>query len=138
MNLKYILTFLVIIISLSSLASATDWTIGNPMGLGHTNRITDQFTLTNNNASAGFIDSIDLRSDGSYSRNSIFQNCNNCLYGMINPIDNTRWGSDEAGNVFYTTAITPINYSSGFYACCDAFGNPTNSNNLHRIATLSA
>jgi len=117
--------------------SATDWTIGNPVGLGYTNVITDQFVITNGNASTGYIDSFDLRSDGSYSRTDIFQNCNNCMFGMINPIDNTRWGVDALGNVFYTSLITPVDYSLGFYACCDAFGNPTNSNAMHKAGTIT-
>lgn len=138
----FLISILIILIS-SFIASATDWSIGNPRGIGYTNYITDEFVITNNNASAstGDISTYDLQSGGMFTSTSIFTGCVSCLYGFVNPIDNTRWGSDEAGNVFYTTSLTPINYSDGFFTAgvsgtCYSLGG--NCNNLHRVASLSA
>lgn len=125
----------------SNVASATDWTYTNPMGLGYTNRIGDQFVIVNNNATDGRADSINLQSGGSYTMDSYFTNCRNCTYAMVNPIDNTRWVTDEGGNVSYTTQITPVDYSAGFFTAgvagtCWSLGG--NCNNLHRVGTFTA
>lgn len=137
---KYIILLIALFLSIQTV-SATDWTITNPTGLGYTNFVSDQFVITGNYASVGNASTYDLASDGTYTASTIFYNCNSCLYAMINPIDNTRWGTDEAGNVFYTTALAPIDYSGGFFTTgvggtCSGLGG--NCNNLHRVATFAA
>lgn len=139
-NIGRMLLSLMLILFTGGAVSATDWTITDPIGIGYTNIVNDQFVITGNFASVGNASTYDLNSGGTYTSSVIFSNCNSCLYTMINPIDNTRWGADEAGNVFYTTALSPIDYSSGFFTTgfggsCSGLGG--NCNNLHRVATLT-
>lgn len=124
------------------IASATDWTYANPIGLGLTNIPSDQFMVTNNNASTGDIASVSFDTTGLYSQLIRINNCNNCLYGLINPVDGSVWGTDEQGNVFYTPNLFgTVDYSKGFFtagfggSCSGAGGN---CNPLYKVTTLSA
>jgi len=139
-KMRKIILSLILILALSGIASATDWTYGNPTGLGYTNIISDQFVITNNNASTGSIRTVALSAFG-FTETDRIQNCNNCLYGVINPIDSTTWGTDEQGNVFYTDLITPVDYSLGFYTLgiagtCQSAGG--NCNRLFKVGSFSA
>lgn len=142
-TLNLIIISIISLVLLSGVASATEWTILNASGLGYTNHISDQFTITRYNTSTtyGLVGTYSLVSDSSYSAVDLFTHCNNCLYGMINPIDNSRWGIDTSGNVFYTTQIAPVDYSLGFYEVspitetCQGIGG--NCNNLRLASTIT-
>lgn len=109
-------------------SSATDYSYSNPTGLGYSDSV--NFIITNNNASNGEIAEITFGTFGTYTKNVRISNCNNCLYGMINSVTGDVWGTDEQGNVFYTTSSS-VNYSAGFYS-------DYNSNPLYKVATLSS
>lgn len=141
-TIKSIIIFAVILISLSGVTSATDWVYGNPTGLGLTNVPGDQFVVVNNNASTGDISSVDFDSLGTYTQLVRINNCDECMYGMINPVDNSVWGTDEVGNVFYTpNAFGTVDYSRGFFTVglggtCTGLGG--NCNPLYKVATFTA
>lgn len=142
MSIKSILIFFVILSALSCVASATTWTFGNPMGMGFTNIPGDQFVITNNNASTGYIASVGFDLLGSYTQLIRINNCNNCLYGLINPTDGSVWGADEQGSVFYTRNLYgTVNYAAGFYtagvggSCTGAGGN---CNPLYKASAFTA
>lgn len=136
---KYIILLIALFLSIET-ASATDWTITNPVSFGHTNYVSDQFVITGNFALVGNASTYNLAGDGTYTASVLFSNMNNGGFAMINPIDNTRWGTDEQGNVFYTTSLSPIDYSAGFFTIgvggtCSGLGG--NCNNLHRVGTIT-
>jgi len=120
---------------------AVDNNFSNPMSISrYQSAGIDYFLLVNNNASNGYIDSAPLSDAGYFTpRNVLLDNGNNLLDAKADPTTTDRiFGTDEQGNVFYFSANVYVDYSLGFYTCCDEFGNPTNSNPLYKIGTRSA
>lgn len=127
-----LLFFLVVLIGIGDV-SATDWTFTNVTGIGFTNDPSFTFMVTNNNAApSGEIDNLFLGDGGYFSSAARITGCDNCLYGMVNPIDNTVWGTDEQGNIFYTDQqYGNVNYALGWY------NYPGNTNPLYRVGVVT-
>ena len=142
---KTVLPVAIILILVPSVY-AVDNTIPNVVSISRTTIQGSEapyFIFSNNNASNGFVDSSPLTSGYLTPRTVYMVNATNIWDVKVDHVTPATsgyriFGTDKAGNVFYWSTNDAPDYSLGFYTCCDVFGDPTNSNPIHKIGTLTA
>lgn len=134
------------ILLLTPSAFAVDNTVYNVSSISRTTMTGSEapyFIFVNSNASAsGSVDSAPLTAGYLTPRSIHMVNSTSVWSAVIDHVTPATsgyriFGTDKAGNVFYWSTNDAVDYSDGFYTCCNIFGDPTNSNPLYKIGTLS-